>query len=165
MAATFYATLATASFALLGLWWVVVAERRREWAPLAYRRRQAYTVSLYFTLTGIMSLISLISATHTALWRLAFGISAAVGAAEVLLSIFYANAEPRRERRLQGVLALTLPLYLLILAVAIHPSLAPDIGIHLKPLETEATVISVLLLVGINYGWLLFMEPAYADSQ
>ena len=62
MAQTFYETLALAAFALLGLWWVVVAERRREWAALPYRRRQAYTVSLYFTLTGIMSLVSLISA-------------------------------------------------------------------------------------------------------
>ena len=53
MAATFYETLALAAFALLGLWWVVVADRRREWSALPYRRRQAYTVSLYFTLTGI----------------------------------------------------------------------------------------------------------------
>mgnify|MGYP006892167084 CR=1 FL=1 len=29
MAQTFYETLALAAFALLGLWWVVVAERRR----------------------------------------------------------------------------------------------------------------------------------------
>jgi hypothetical protein len=165
VAQTFYATLGTAAFALLGLWWVVVAERRREWAPLRYRRRQAYTVSLYFTLTGIMSLVSLISVKHTTLWRLAFGISAAVGALEVLLSILHASAEPRREGRMQGALALTLPLYLLILAVAIHPSLAADVGIHLRPLETEATVVSVLLLVGINYGWLLFMEPAYPELE
>lgn len=61
MAATFYETLALAAFALLGLWWVVVADRRREWSLLPYRRRLAYSVSLYFTLTGIMSPISLIS--------------------------------------------------------------------------------------------------------
>jgi hypothetical protein len=30
VAETFYETLALAAFALLGLWWVVVAERRRE---------------------------------------------------------------------------------------------------------------------------------------
>jgi hypothetical protein len=56
-------------------------------------------------------------------------------------------------------------LYLLIVAIAIHPSLAPDLGIHLKPLETEAIVISLLLFLGINYGWLLFMEPAYATAE
>jgi hypothetical protein len=165
VARAFYETLALAAFALLGLWWVVVAERRREWAPLRHRRRQAYTVSLYFTLTGIMSLISLISEMHPALWRLAFGISAAVGAAEIVLSLAYVNAEPSRKTRVQWLLALTLPLYPVILAVAIHPSLAPDLGVHLKPLETEAVVVSLLLFVGINYGWLLFMEPEYPPAE
>ena len=160
MAATFYETLALAAFALLGLWWVVVAERRREWAPLPFRRRQAYTVSLYFTLTGIMSLISLISAAHASIWRLAFGVSAALGAAEIVLSLLLASAQPSRHTLIELLLALTLPLYLIILAVAIHPALAPDIGVQLKPLETEAIVVSVVLFIGINYGWLLFMEPA-----
>jgi hypothetical protein len=159
VAEQFYETLALAAFALLGLWWVVVADRRREWSRLPYRRRQAYSVSLYFTLTGIMSLVSLISADHPALWRLAFGIAGAVGALEVVLSLIRASREPPRERRAQELLALTLPFYLVILAIAIHPTLASDIGIELKPLETEAVVVSVLLFLGINYGWLLFMEP------
>jgi hypothetical protein len=111
--------------------------------------------------TGIMSLVSLISSEHPELWRLAFGISGGLGAAELVLSLIYARDEPVRERRIQRLLALTLPLYLLIVAVAIHPSLAPDVGIHLKPLETEAIVVSVLFFLGINFGWLLFMEPAY----
>src|SRR5437763_16094716 len=101
MARTFYETLALAAFALLGLWWVVVAERRREWAALPYRRRQAYTVSLYFTLTGIMSLVSLISTAHPALWRLAFGISAALGAVEIVLSMACESAETRWARRVE----------------------------------------------------------------
>jgi hypothetical protein len=165
VASTFYETLALAAFALLGLWWVVVAERRREWAPLPYRRRQAYTVSLYFTLTGIMSLISLVSEAHPAIWRLAFGISAALGAAEIVLSLLLASSQRRRHALVHALLALTLPLYLIILAVAIHPALAPDIGIHLKPLETEAIVVSIVLFIGINYGWLLFMEPAPAAGE
>lgn len=159
MVEVFYETLALAAFALLGLWWVVVAERRIEWAALPYRRRQAYSVSLYFTLTGIMSLISLISGSHPALWRLAFGIAGGVGAAEVVLSLLRARAEPPRERRIQQLLSLTLPLYLIVVAVAIHPSLALDIGIHLKPLETEAITVSLLFFLGINYAWILFMEP------
>jgi hypothetical protein len=161
VAETFYTTLALAAFALLGLWWVVVADRRREWSALPYRRRQAYSVSLYFTLTGIMSLVSLISAKHPELWRLAFGISGALGASELILSLIYTRGEPPRERRIQRLLALTLPLYLLIVAVAIHPALAADVGIHLKPLESEAIIVSILFFLGINFGWLLFMEPAY----
>ncbi|HWG09751.1 MAG TPA: hypothetical protein VN672_12185 [Solirubrobacteraceae bacterium] len=166
MQVTFYETLALAAFALLGLWWVVVAERRREWVVLPYRRRQAYTVSLYFTITGIMSLVSLISENHPVLWRLAFGIAGGLGMLETVLSLVYVNEEPHRELRIQALLALTLPLYAIVTAVAIHPSLAADVGIHLKPLESEAVVVSLLFFLGINYAWLLFMEPAYpADSD
>ena len=166
MAEKFYETLALAAFALLGLWWVVVAERRREWSPLPYRRRQAYSVSLYFTVTGVISLISLISGEHPVLWRLAFGIAGAIGVLETVLSLIYANSEPTRERRIQALLAITLPLYAIVAAVAIHPTLASDVGIQLKPLESEAVIVSLLFFLGINYGWLLFMEPAYAaDSE
>jgi hypothetical protein len=165
VAETFYETLALAAFALLGLWWVVVAERRREWSVLPYRRRQAYSVSLYFTMTGVMSLVSLISADHPALWRLAFGIAGGIGAAEVVLSLLRASREPARERHGQQLLALTLPFYLAIVAIAIHPTLAGDVGIDLKPLETEAVVVSVLFVLGINYGWLLFMEPPHSPDE
>lgn len=112
-----------------------------------------------------MSLVSLISEDHPALWRLAFGIAGAIGAAEVVLSLLRASSEPRRERRGDQLLALTLPFYLAILAIAIRPTLAQDIGIDLKPLETEAVVVSVLLFLGINYGWLLFMEPPHPPED
>jgi hypothetical protein len=58
-----------------------------------------------------------------------------------------------------------LPFYILIVAIAIHPTLASDVGIDLKPLETEAVVVSLLLFLGINYGWLLFMEPPHSVEQ
>lgn len=165
MAEQFYEVLALSAFALLGLWWVVVADRRREWSALPYRRRQAYSVSLYFTLTGIMSMVSLISDDHPALWRLAFGIAGAIGALEVVFSLLRARGEPARQRHGDQLLALTLPFYLVIVAIAIHPTLASDIGIDLKPLETEAVVVSVLLFLGINYGWLLFMEPPHSADE
>lgn len=165
MAEKFYETVALAGFALLGLWWVVVADRRREWAQLAYRRRQAFSVSLYFTLTAIMSLVSLNSSGHPAIWRTAFGVAGLLGAAELIFSLFYISSEPRRARRIQLLLTLTLPLYLLIVAIAIRPSLAADAGVQLKPLETEAIVVSLLLFLGINYAWLLFMEPAYEAGR
>jgi hypothetical protein len=112
-----------------------------------------------------MSLVSLISEAHPAIWRLAFGISAGLGAAETVLSLVYAHAEPARHGLVQLLLALTLPLYLVIVAVAIHPALAHDAGVHLKALETEAIAVSLVLLIGINYGWLLFMEPARPPGE
>lgn len=157
----FYETSALAAFALLGLWWVVVAERRREWANLRYRRRQAYSVSLYFALTGTMSLVSLNSGSHPAIWRTAFGLAGVLGAAELILSLVYIGAEPTRAQRVQWLLSLSLPLYILIAVIAVHPSLVSEVGISLTPLESEAIIVSLLLFLGINYSWLLFMEPAY----
>jgi hypothetical protein len=165
METTFYSTFASAAFALLGLWWVVVAERRREWTTVSYRGRQAYTVSLYFMLAGIMSLISLVSAGHTAVWRLAFGIAGAVGTMETGASLLRARTEPASEGRVHGLLWVTLPLYIVVVAVAVHPTLASNIGIHLKPLETEAIALSLLVFLGVNYAWLLFMEPPHTTAE
>src|SRR5205085_12015548 len=86
--------------------------------------------------------------------------SAVIGAGEIVLPLACAHAEPARHHLIQGLLALTLSLYLIIVAVAVRPALAVDLGVQLKPLETEAIAVSLVLFIGINYGWLLFMEPA-----
>ncbi len=155
---TFYATSATAAFALLGLWWVVVAERRGDWLKVDTRRRQAYTVSLYFTLPGIMSLISLVSHGQTAIWRLAFGAAGAVGVVETLVALLTARTQADYQGPIAAVLSASLPVYAVIVAVAISPSIAHDLGISLKPLQTEALAVAVLMFLGINFAWLLFFE-------
>lgn len=53
------------------------------------------------------------------------GLAGAIGAAEVVLSLLRASSEPRRERRAQQRLALTLPFYLVTVAIAIHPTSPP----------------------------------------
>ncbi len=155
---TFYSTSATAAFALLGLWWVVVAERRSDWLKVGTRRRQAYTVSLYFTLPGIMSLISLVSQGQTSIWRLAFGVTGTLGAIETVAALLAARTQPDYRGRIGALLATSFPFYIVIVVVAISPSVAHDLGITLKPLETEALAVSVLMFLGINFAWLLFFE-------
>lgn len=83
----------------------------------------------------------------------------------MVLSLVRARDEPRREKRGDQLLALSLPFYLPIVAIAIHPALASDVGIDLKPLETEAIVVSVLFFLGINYAWLLFVEASHSLEQ
>ena len=159
MEATFYSTSAAAAFALLGLWWVVVAERRLDWLNLATRRRQAYTVSLYFALPGIMSLVSLVSPGQTSIWRLTFGVAGTLGAAETALALPKARRQLDYRGRIAALLGLTLPFYVVIIAVAVSPTLPQDLGIKLKALETEAVAVSMLMFLGINFAWLLFFEP------
>jgi hypothetical protein len=164
----FYTTSAQVSFALLGLWWVVVAERRAEWRQRASRRRQAYTVSMYFMLPGIMSLGSLVSTGQTTVWRLTFGIAGAVGVLETAAALWEMRTQADYRGRVGALLGTTLPVYLAVLAVAIQTTVAADLGINLKPLETEAVVVSVLLFLGVNFAWLLFFEhhgePAGRDG-
>jgi hypothetical protein len=155
---TFYSTSATAAFALLGLWWVVVAERRHDWLKHAARRRQAYTVSLYFTLPGVMSLTSLVSSEQSTVWRLAFGLAGAVGVVETGAALLAARSGPDYRGRFAALLGVTFPFYVAVVGVALHPSLAHDLGVNLKPLETEALLVSVLIFLGVNFAWLLFFE-------
>jgi hypothetical protein len=154
----FYSTSAQVSFALLGLWWVVVAERRGEWRERASRRRQAYTVSMYFMLPGIMSLGSLVSAGQTTVWRLTFGLAGALGVLETVAALWETRTQADYRGRVGALLGVTLPFYLAVVAVAIQTTLAKDLGINLKALETEAVVVSGLLFLGVNFAWLLFFE-------
>ena len=65
-----------------------------------------------------MSLVSLNSEGHPEIWRTAFGLAGAIGALELALSLVYIGAEPRRAKRIQWLLTVTLPLYLAIVAIA-----------------------------------------------
>src|SRR5207247_8609771 len=77
----FYLAFASVCFTLLGLWIIGVQTRHAEWRRSAIHRRRAYGVSLHFALPGLMSLLALVDPASTALWRVAFAIVAAGGAA------------------------------------------------------------------------------------
>ena len=80
----FYLAFASVCFTLLGLWIIVVQTRHAEWRRSAIHRRRAYGVSLHFALPGLMSLLSLVDPASTDLWRVAFAIVAAGGAAALV---------------------------------------------------------------------------------
>jgi hypothetical protein len=49
--------------------------------------------------------------------------------------------------------------YLAILAVAIRPKLAADLGLSLKPRELEAVLLTLLLFLAANIAWFGLIEP------
>ena len=55
-------------------------------------------------------------------------------------------------------------LAVVILVVAIHPTLPQNLSISLTPLETEAIVVVTLLLLGVNFAWWLLFEEALTDE-
>ena len=146
----FYQSVATISFALLGLWWVVLELKAGELQRDARRRRHAYGVMLFFLLPGVMSLLSSVNSAHSALWRLAFGVTALAGLVEIGLYLSTGG------RRAAGAFALRLggaALYVLILAFAIRPELVADVGIDMSVREVEGVLVSLLVVIGVNLAW------------
>jgi len=121
----FYKTVATISFTLLGLWWVVVQLKYKEAAGDVRRRRHAYTVSLYFLLPGVMTLVASVDSDLSLLWRLSFGLTAVLGLAEVA---FYVTTDGIKSRGAATLRVLAVVLYALIGLFALRPALADGLG-------------------------------------
>jgi hypothetical protein len=83
----FYATVAQASFTLLGLWWVLLQIRYEAWFANVDYRRAVYDISLYFLLPGMMGLGALLAAQEPAIWRGVFAVLGTVGVVESALVV------------------------------------------------------------------------------
>ena len=79
-AATFYHAGAEASFALLGLWWVVCQFRHAMWMGEHGVRRHAYVIAMHFLLLGTTCLVGILGADEPTVWRAGFATTGAVGA-------------------------------------------------------------------------------------
>ena len=151
----FYATVSGLSFTLLGLWWVV-ADRRRQWFLTARHRRMAYVVSLHFMLPGTMSVLSLVD-TGTFFWRLVFALAGAAGIAGALMVSTTVGTELGSQRLAGAMLWVALPVYALVVAVAVVPDLAAIVS--MAPRQLEGILIAIVLLLGINAAWFLSTSP------
>lgn len=152
----FYQSVASVSFTLLGLWWVVVQLRFRSGRGDARRRRHAYGVATFFLIPGVMSMISSVNSDHTALWRVAFGSMALLGVVEVVL---FLRGGGHRAIGPVGLRLAGLVLYALIAAFALRPELTADLGIDLQPREVEAILVALVVVVGANLAWFGLTEP------
>lgn len=156
MQETFYATFAGLSFTLLGLWWVVVQFKYQQWMADPRKRQMAYTISLYYILPGIMSVISLLSAEAKFLWRGAFAIAGAIGAFEAVRMALL----PMKPGSLGVLLGrwFAVVLYAFVVIVALFPELIQTLGLPLKAIETEGLMLSIILFLGVNFTWQMFVE-------
>lgn len=159
----FYGILSGLSFTLLGLWWVA-CQSRKEWLEDRGGRAMAYVVSLHFVLPGAMSLLSLVAPDVPAMWRITFTTAGALGVVATLLIAAtvrrHASSEIGIVRLLQWV---ALPLYAAVAAVAAVPGLVDGIG--LAPIQVEAILLVVLVLLGTQSAWLVtFARDALARA-
>lgn len=151
----FYKTVAGISFTLLGLWWIVVQLKYKEGAGDPTQRRHAYGVLLFFLLPGVMTLISSVNSDLSLLWRIAFGLTAALGIIEIVLYLATPGLKTAGGRALRWF---AMAVYALILAFAARPQLAADLGIGLAPREAEAILVGLVIVVGVNLAWLGLTE-------
>ena len=160
MLTDFYTAFGTVCFTLLGLWMVVLQTRHEEWRGVAVQRRRAYGVALYFSLPGLMSLLSLVDSASTTLWRVSFAIVAAGGAIVLVLL----------RGSLPGWVGLAaylaaVALYVLIAVVAVVPSVVADVGMSVRPLRVEAVLLTILVFFGANVALMLLFEETPEASN
>lgn len=159
MLTAFYQTAAQLCFTLLGLWWLVLQTKYREWIGDSERRRMATSVSLYFLLPGVMSLIALLGADIPLLWRTTFAIASAIGAIETFLA--GRRSGPRKGSPLIAMgpwLGFALYLLVVIVAVAITPPGISLFGVAFSPLLTAGLCLSLLVTLGVLLAWGFFLD-------
>ena len=81
MLTDFYISFSATCFVILSLWLVVVQMRYDDWKDDPNSVWRAYGVGLYFSLPGIMTLISLVDPNSPDLWRTSYAIVALAGPA------------------------------------------------------------------------------------
>jgi uncharacterized membrane protein len=143
----FYGAFSPACFALLGLWLVVVQIRIGDWRDNENSKRMSYVISLNFLLPGLMGVLALVDSQDAAFWRASFailGIGGAVGS-------FLVRRVPTGDRLGAVAYWTAIALYVVVAVLAI-------IG-GVNVLRPEAVLLTALIFVNFNIGWLLLFAP------
>jgi hypothetical protein len=144
---SFYGAFSPACFALLGLWLVVVQIRIGDWRDSESNKQMSYVISLNFLLPGLMGVLALVDPQNAAFWRSSFavlGIGGAVGS-------YLVRRVPTGDRLGAAAYWTAIALYVIVAVLAIIG------GVDL--LRTEAVLLTVLIFVNFNIGWLLLFAP------
>jgi uncharacterized membrane protein len=143
----FYGAFSPACFALLGLWLVVVQIRIGDWRDNENSKRMSYVISLNFLLPGLMGVLALVDPQDAAFWRASFavlGIGGAVGS-------YLVRRVPTGDRLGAVAYWTAIALYVAVGVLAFFG------GVDL--LRTEAVLLTALIFVNFNIGWLLLFAP------
>jgi hypothetical protein len=161
----FYETIAGINFTLLGFWWVAVQELNH----LRSRRTgraggMAYAISLQFLIPGAAALTSQVAPEVPVLWRLAFTSAGVLGAVGIILTApTLLNGGSRTAAWV--LLALGVPLYTLVAAVAAVPPLADALGGSLSSAQWEGVLFCLVILIGTQTAWTAAMSKPLGASE
>jgi hypothetical protein len=149
---TFYSVLGTISFTLLGLWILVVQAHRAQWINSPDRRHMAYAIFLNFALPAAMSIFSLVNPENTLIWRISFCAAAVLGAVGVLMARGRAGTILGTGRWVAGFI------YLAVAVVAFFAGSLAQLVANVEPLEVEAMLLSILVLLDLNLAWVFLLQ-------
>ena len=152
MGSQFYAPFSSTCFVVLGLWLVVIQLRYKEWKGDPHMIQRAFGIGLFFSLPGIMTLISLVNPAAPLLWETSYTLVALGGAG--IMALLYTAAD----NQLAAVAYLAaLVLYLAIGVIAI--TALTRHSAHMEN-QVDQVLLCVMLFLGVNVAWLLLFGPA-----
>ncbi|HQV68632.1 MAG TPA: hypothetical protein PLJ62_02655 [Thermoflexales bacterium] len=149
---TFYSQLAAISFALLGLWWVVVQMKYKTWTSAPGRLITAYAVSASFVALGVLSLIAIMDDPQSQIWRLGSGLGAALGILATLFALMRGHLSSAQRVGEGFVLVLFVVMGLLSFVTT------PLLG--LRPVALEGLLSVGTLALTVHVIWQFFVEKA-----
>ena len=160
----FYAAFAPLSFTVLGLWFLIVQTRDKDWSVSPAHHRLASAVSLQLALPGLMSLFSLVDPESTSLWRTSFAVTALLGAAGLIGLALGGWPDRRTSRVVEVGRACAAALFMLVAVVAIAPGTVHGVGLAARPIQVEAFFLSLIVFLGMCVAWLLMFEEVRSPA-
>ena len=154
-ATTFYQTLTSTSFVVLGIWVAIMQFAHGGWRTDPARHATTLHVTFKFFLPGVLGLVSLLGSTGggSLVWRVAFALGGLAGVAESLHYLLRTVGRPLAVRRLAVA---DTALYLLIVTVAFLPPGA----LAVSPLQAEGIATGLVFVTGLVAVWIAFSERA-----
>lgn len=159
---SFYSTVSGFCFTLIGLWWAVTQFRHDEWMNDPNHRRLAHGVYLMFLIPGLMGLGSQIDSSQIWVWQLVFQITSVFGIITTVFLIRTTSVDLKYAWFIKRARPIVVLLYALMFMIAWFPGSAGQMGIPLKGIQVEATLLILILFLGVTFAWELLSEPQKA---
>ncbi len=158
---TFYALFSATCFTLLGLWWNVL-QNNPEWTAVVEQRRAVGGVYLTFLLPAMMGLFAQVGGIETpVIWRVSFVVVAIIGCFSTLRLLWVLRQGSTQAPR--GKYVATLVIYILIAVIGAAPEIAEPL--ELKPIQAEATLLILLVLVGHGLVWDFMVRAQHRPGE
>jgi hypothetical protein len=153
----FYPAFSSTCFVVLGLWLTTVVGRHAAWRDHPDMVWRAFGVGLFFSLPGIMTLISLVDPTSPRLWEWSYTITA-LGGALVVVGLYNWPRDPVTT----VAYPIAIGLYVAIGAIAIV-----GMNHHVAHMENRAdqVLLCVVLFAGVNVAWWLIFADKLREPD